>query len=156
MDSPVTKNNAYLSYRVNSSIGSTWTNSAQNNAVGVLVIDLTCIKGETHTLRRFTVFQMVSDGTTSGIQISAHTSKDVAPVFSDPGWIVVLSWKDVGPAVLDGNPPGADANGNTVKCSLEATIQAVTTRYLKLELRNDGRTGHPGYIELRQIKGYSL
>jgi len=156
MDSPVTKNNAYLSYRVNSSIGSTWTNSAQNNGTGVLVIDLTCVKGDTRTLRRFTLFQMVSDGTTSAVQISAHTSTDMPPVYTDNSWFVVLPWKDVGPAVLDANPPGSDANGNTVKSSGECTIPIVTTRYLKIELRNDGRNGHPGYIELRQIKGYSL
>jgi len=158
IDDPLTKNNSYFSYRSNSSIGSTWTNAPIGaNGVGVLVVDLTQATDVTRTLRRFNVFQMVSDGATTSVQISGHNrTDDVVPSYMDNEWLVVLPWKEMGQAVLEANPIGADPSGNTVKCTNEYNVKAFTTRYLKIEVSNNGRNGHPGYIELRQIKGYAL
>jgi hypothetical protein len=157
MDSQFSKDNSSISYRVNSSIGSTWTNSApDSHGTAVLVVDLTTSPEITRTLRRFCIFQMVSDGATTGVQISSHPNLQNAAAYADPGWIVILPWSHVGPAAIVANPPGSDPNGNTVKVSSEYQIDPCRTRFLKIELRNDGTNGHPGYIELRQIKAYSL
>jgi len=155
MDDLLTKDNNLLSYHANITTASYWANPT-TNGVGVIVVDLTQNPGVVRTFRKFSVFQVPTDGAATGIQISTHSQiNNTIPTFQDAGWKVALPWAEVGPPIVEANPPGAEPSGNTMKCSSEYTVDGFTTRYLKIEVNNNGKYGPTTWIALRQIKGYT-
>jgi hypothetical protein len=60
----------------------------------------------------------------------------------------------VGPAQIVPLPPTVN-RGNLVRASAAITVTRFSTRFLKIEARNDGSNGSPGYIELRNVKAFA-
>jgi len=141
------------SYRSNQNSGSTWSNGGADSS-GVLVIDITC-EIRPRRISRILIFQMISDGATSHLRFSYHIDLTSNPSYSADTWIAMHDdWITIGPAITIENPPGLA--GHTVQCTHVFDLpQAIRTRFLKVEVKNDGRNGSPSYIELRQIKALS-
>jgi len=115
--------------------GSTWRVVSPNN-VAYMVIDL----GQTRTFSKAHYFQMFSDGKTT------HAAMDISATlrgYADAGWTPVHAEQ----LMANGN----DSNPSTT-ADLIASFNPVTGRYVRLQLRNDGRYGSPSYIELFKVK----
>lgn len=134
-----------LSTKSNSDSGATWYNSTQDTT-GVLIIDA-CSTGKCTTVSfvRARIFQMFSDGKTTQIRISVHPSTNTIPAWNDPGWVVVGNdFATVGAGTQTGS---ASVGDPTV-----IDLGSQTSRYIRVEVRNDGTDGDKNYIELRSIK----
>jgi len=141
----------YISPRSNYNAGSTWTSSAETNGYGSLIIDIT---GESmkYKIERFLLFQMKSDGCTSHFKLYFHKSSDAIPDHLNEEWIPLQKdWVKMGKY----EEIGYENFANTCICTMIYDIKPITTRYLKVVVKNDGTHGSPSYIELRQIKAYS-
>jgi formylglycine-generating enzyme required for sulfatase activity len=115
--------------------GSTLYNSASKGNTYV-VIDL----GQIRTFSRVLYYQMFSDGKTT------HAAMDISTTlrgYDDAGWTPVHAEQLL--ANGDGTNP-------TTTADLIATFPPVTGRYVRLQLRNDGRYGSEGYVELFKVK----
>lgn len=136
-----------LSTKVDTDSGATWDNDAPT-ITGVLVIDA-CSDG-TCTSVSFSearIFQMFSDGEVTHARLAIHAEMgDTAPAWDDAGWTIVTDqFELVG--------PGATADeGLTVSDPAVFNLGAQTSRYVRLEARNDGTRTQVDYIELRSIK----
>jgi len=140
-----------LSHRSNTNTGSTW----RTPGTGVVVIDLTRKRGQLRRLRRFLLYQMISDGYTTHVKLYYHKDLENPPVYTSNGWIpITVDWLRLGRTSEVGNPPGSDG-GNSVRPVIDHVIDPVRTRFLKIECQNDGALGNPSYIEFRQIKAFS-
>jgi hypothetical protein len=118
-----------------SSSGSTWFADGASQ-IHYMVIDL----GQSRTFTKAFYYQMFSDGKTT------HAAMDVSTVlrgYADAGWTSVHS------ELLLGNGNGTVP---TQSADLIATFPSVTGRYVRLQLRNDGRYGSQSYVELFKIK----
>ncbi len=127
--------------------GATWRakDGNQGEVTGILVIDA----GAAIDINEARVFQMFSDGKTTGIRLSVHTEFGATPpARTDAGW-QTLTGGFV--AVGAGSDPRGD--GSLVEDPTVIPISpARSTRYLRVEVKNDGTHGNPGYIELRCVK----
>jgi len=100
---------------------------------------------------------MKSDGITTEIHLSYHPSRDNAPLHTDNDWISLTdnNWIKLGPPE-ECSKPKDKTEGSTIKCSYEMDFNPIITRYLRVEVKNDGSLGTPSYIEIRQIKAYCV
>jgi len=162
IDEGTFKDHEEFSFRTNRNAGTTWSNSAAGESVGVVMADLTQNKEETRAITKFCVFQMSSDGATSHIRISYFPDTINIPTnYEDNNWIIILDWTEVGPyefATVDElNVSNAENFGadSVMKRTESWTVPTFETRFIKIEVKNDGRNGSAGYIELRQIKAFS-
>ncbi|PKQ46938.1 T9SS type A sorting domain-containing protein [Confluentibacter flavum] len=127
------------STKVDINSGATWNNNG-GTGIGVLVIDL----GTAKNIDLAQIYQMYSDGKTTHAQIYAHVNiTSSAPDHLDSGWFSLGAESVIGDGEL---------NNNTVTLPTDISLTQISTRYIKLHLRNDGRYGSSGYIELRSIK----
>jgi cysteine-rich repeat protein len=139
VDSPV------FSYKFENDSGATWSVDGVAST-GVLVVDL----GIAREVASFSVFQMFSDGKTSHIRFMSHPDMDATPpAWDDAGWIEELPYRLVPAGAAHASEPQA------VIDPLRAELaSSVTTRYLRLDVRNDGRYESEGWIELRSVKAF--
>ena len=101
-----------------------------------MVIDL----GQTRTFSKAYYYQMFSDGKTT------HAAMDVSTTirgYADAGWTSVHTEQ----VLLNGN-----TTTPTTTADLIVNFTPVTGRYVRLQLRNDGRYGSGYYIELFKVK----
>eukprot|EP01130_Rhizamoeba_saxonica_P004758 TRINITY_DN1930_c0_g1_i3.p1 TRINITY_DN1930_c0_g1~~TRINITY_DN1930_c0_g1_i3.p1 ORF type:complete len:395 (+),score=78.54 TRINITY_DN1930_c0_g1_i3:105-1289(+) len=143
-----------ISHRINTNIGSTWGNGLPNESIGVVVIDITG-QEQAVAISRFCAFQMNSDGRATHIRISAALPIDNPLPYNSTDWLVMLNWQTIGQFEEVPNPPEF-GSGNSITCTEVWRLPTFHTRYLKVELRNDGSHGSNGYIELRQLMAFSL
>jgi len=154
------KDNELFSFRTNKNTGSTWVNSSPGESTGILIADLTQQNESVVPISKFCVFQMHSDGSTTHLKISFHPSNTYAPETDDTDWVTVLDWAEIGPLAyataddLDENQRANFQLESIIKRTELFTVQTFETRFLKFEIKNDGRHGSGNYIELRQIKAF--
>lgn len=145
-----TKHSPDFCFRQNSSTGSTWSNTP--GSIGVLIVDLTQADA-TVTLSKFSVFQMESDGATTGVRIFYHPSTTTPPTgYSDQRWIPACDEQEIGGITKAPNTKGWP--GTVMRVAKKFRTDAFDTRFIKIEATNDGRHGQPCYIELMCIKGF--
>lgn len=126
--------------------GSTWSNSDEYDGYGILVVDMQQLR----TINHFRVFQMFSDGETTGIEIfmnSTYTGS-TAPLSSDGGWASVTSG-------IIPIGPGQD-NGDYISLPTAIPVTEFSSRYIKIHAYNDGSGayGDGSYIEFKGIKAF--
>jgi photosystem II stability/assembly factor-like uncharacterized protein len=121
--------------------GSTWGNSESTDGYGILVVDMQQIRNINH----FRVFQMFSDGKTTGIEIFMNTSNtgSTAPLSSDAGWVSVTS------GVIAVGP--GENNGDHISSPTAIPVTGFSSRYIKVHAYANGE----GYIELKGIKAFN-
>jgi len=135
--------------RTNVNSGATWVarDGAAAPTTGVLVIDA-CATGrcESVTFDEGRVFQMFSDGKTTHVRLSGHATRaESAPPWDDAGWSEIVAWTPVS--------AGATTDlGITVTDPTILPTPSTQTRYLRVEVQNDGAHGQEGYVELRSLK----
>jgi hypothetical protein len=132
------------SFQAKQAIGATWY-ASMANSVGVLIIDA----GSVINFSEARVFQMFSDGKTTQIRLSAHSSTgSIAPAWNDTGWSVITPGNngisDIG--------AGAQATNNRVTSPTVLSLGARSSRYLKVEAYNNGTYGDGAFIELHSLK----
>ena len=93
------------------------------------------------------VFQMFSDGKTTHLTLYASPATgDSAPAWDSNSWQQIAD-AEVGPGTLD------DVEGLVVSDpTVIALDQTVVTRYLRVDVQNDGSQADGSYIELRSLK----
>jgi len=144
------ENKITKSYKTNQNSGSTWYNA--QDAVGVIVVDMSS-SFKHRKISRLYLFQMISDGMCTHFKISYHRENLFAPAYNDANWIPLSeNWMNIGAAVGANNQDGFHVTDATVTYDLPEPIR---TRYLKIEIKNDGTLGNNNYIEIRQIKAIS-
>ncbi len=150
-----------ISLRSNPDCGTTWSSPSAGNGVGVIIIDLTGQDDKSVSFSQFYVFNMVSDGCVTHLRTLVHPSlKSPAPVYpnydttayppsqDDATWSECVGWRVIG--------SGKQApDRNKTRVSEIFNINSNSSRYLKIEAKNDGSCKTPNYIELRQIKLFS-
>lgn len=136
------ENSKTESIRANTDVGATWDNL--ESTTGVLIIDA----GSVVAFSEARIFQMFSDGEVTHAQLSIHTETGVTPpTWDDAGWTVITSSGFV--AV------GAGATldlGLTVTDPTVIALGSRSSRYIRVEVRNDGSRSSPDWIELRSLK----
>lgn len=148
-DQAPTTDDPTRSTRLNNSVGATFRDAAQG-ATGLLLIDL-CADGSCASvdLDRAVVFQMFSDGKTTQLRLAAHTDDATVPAWDDAGWRTISrgarGFVDIGPGVTVGD--GLQVSEPTV-----LPLDATNTRFVRVEVRNDGTYGDADYTELRSLK----
>ena len=139
-----------LSAKENSDSGATWRVSSDPavGTVGVLIVDA-CADGgcSTVSFSEAQIFQMFSDGKATHVRLSVHTETgSVPPAWNDSGWVDISGgYQAVGAGVND-------LITSTVTSPKVIATGQRTTRYLRIEGKNDGTLGDTGYIELRSVK----
>lgn len=148
-DQVPTTDDPALSTRWNNAVGATFRD-APAGVTGVLLIDL-CADGSCASVDvdRAVVFQMFSDGKTTQLRLASHIGDDAVPAWDDAGWRTISrgarGFVDIGPGVGVGD--GLQVSEPTV-----LDLDAATTRFLRVEVRNDGSYGDADYTELRSLK----
>lgn len=141
-DEAPTTNSPTISSKANIHSGATYGSSG-GAGTGVLVVDL----GAVQTFDQVNVFQMFSDGKTTNFRISTHAeSGATAPDWQDAGWSPLNGFDPIGPGVNLGGSP------NQVTDPTAIPLPVTASRYVKVEVRNDGTHGSPSFIELRAFK----
>ncbi len=121
-ESPTTHSPTISSKTITHS-GATWSSVG----TGVLVVDL----GVPRTFNLVHVFQMFSDGKITHFRISTHPAGGPSrPDWQDAGWTPLNGFDLIGPG---------QARGNQVIAPTAIQLPATTSRYVKVEARNDGR-----------------
>lgn len=127
----------------NSSPGLVWT-SGGTTGTGVLVVDMRVVR----TINRFSVFQSFGGGKTTHIRVYKHNSTNATtPTYDDSGWTGVMAETSV-------DSGSDDTANNRIANPTKITVTPFTSRYLKIEVRNNGSLGGTGYIELTGIKAF--
>ncbi len=142
-----TSDDKALSTKEDTDSGATWDNDYPS-VTGVLVIDA-CSDGSCTSVKfsEARIFQMFSDGEVTHARLAVHAEMgDTAPAWDDAGWTVVTdAFEPVG--------PGATTDtGLTVSDPAIFNLGAQDSRYVRVEVRNDGTRVEPDYVELRSIK----
>lgn len=132
--------------------GATWYAYDQDgaNSIGILVIDA-CATGDCSSISFNTgrVFQMYSDGKTTHLRLYVHGDQGAAaPAWDDSGWQAAGEETFIS--------AGREIDVYTVAGPTTLETGAQTTRYLKVEVRNDGAHGDDFYTELRSLKLFEL
>lgn len=138
-----------VSIRTSENSGATWYALDGEALVrGELVIDACAAGGcEAVDFREARVFQMFSDGKTTAIRVFVHpTRSDTPPAWDDAGWLELGTQTSVGPGATTDD--GITVTEPTV-IDFGATY---VTRYVRLEVVNDGTHGDASYTELRSVK----
>lgn len=131
------------SSKTNTHTGSTWSVGTAGDT-GVLIIDA----GSAVSFSEARIFQMFSDGKTTHLRLAIHsTTSATPPAWNDAGWTII----NTGDFVAIGAGGTTDA-GLTVTDPTVIAVGSRTSRYVRVEARNDGTHGSHGYIELRAIK----
>jgi hypothetical protein len=137
--------------------GATWYGDNYDDLVedpitGFLVIDAcsddSCAAVDFNEAR---VFQMSSDGKTTGLRLSIHAERGgTAPAWDDAGWETVTDFEAIG--------PGTNIDGFIVEGPTVISTGPRVTRYVRIEARNDGSNADDDgdYIELRAVKLFSV
>jgi hypothetical protein len=133
----------YWSDTISPQSASTWQSGGATGK-GVLVVDLQTAR----TINRFSVFQTFSDGKTTHIRVYQHSSTSATvPAYNDAGWVAVMPETSVTAGLND------TAN-QRIASPTKIAVTSFTSRYLKIEVRNDRSLGNPTYIELKGIKAF--
>ena len=129
----------------NNNSGATWTIFPvfSDIATGVVVIDF----GSSQLIDLLQVYQMFSDGKVTHVEFFSHYSNNLRPTHINPSWV------SMGPETIV--EPGA-ISGNNVTQPTNIQIAPVKTRFLKIHVKNKGYYGSINYIELRNIKAFSI
>jgi len=129
-------------YHTSAHEGSTWYNNG--SGYGILLVDLNQIR----TINTFRVFQMFSDGKTTGIKIFRNTvyTGGTTPDSGSDGWEEVT-------AGLTTIGTGTD-NGTYISDPADISVSDFQTRYIMLQVYNNGELGNSSYIELKGIKAF--
>jgi len=142
---PGNENSKTESIRADTDVGATWNNSGSHlDSTGVLIIDA----GSVVAFSEARIFQMFSDGEVTQAQLSIHTETGVTPpTWDDAGWTVIT------PSGFVAVGAGATLDlGLTVTDPTVIALGSRSSRYIRVEVRNDGSRSFPGYIELRSLK----
>jgi len=149
-----------ISWRSSPAVGTTWSSGGSERGTGVLVLNL----GRTKRIGIFSVFQMRSDGRTTGIRLSYHPVTGdpeidkVCPIWNsekEDDWVKLGDWVELGSGEdVYSEEDSSEERQSMVKTTDIWQVPGFYTRFLKIECRNDGRHGSPSYIELRQIKAF--
>jgi len=140
-DEPVGRDSHTHLWKAASSSGITFNNGG--GRTGYVVIDL----GEVRAATTLRLFQMFSDGKTTGAALSASSATgDEWPVFGDGSWTSLTPMLTVGAGAQSG------LSNEYVTCPSVYDFGGTAARYLKLELANNGSYGSGGYIELSSAK----
>ncbi|MCB9744573.1 MAG: hypothetical protein H6741_17740 [Alphaproteobacteria bacterium] len=132
--------------------GATWYayDGDGQRSIGILVVDA-CATGDCSdiTFNAGRVFQMYSDGKTTHLRLSTHPDTGAAaPAWDDAGWQAVVDETFIS--------AGREIDVFTVAGPTALETGEQTTRYLKVEVRNDGAHGDDFYTELRALKLFEL
>ncbi len=123
----------------NTHSGATYSRT-QGTSTGVLVVDL----GAVQVFNQVNVFQMFSDGKTTHFCMSTHPETGaIPPDWQDTGWIALNGFDLIG--------PGANLGGSVTNPTVIPLVLA-TSRYVMVEVQNDGRYGSSSWTELRAFK----
>lgn len=170
-----------VSSKSNDSSGATFYNS-HGHTTGVLVIDACSDGSCTAIdFSSAAVFQMNQDGRTTSLRIAIHPDRGAThPAWDDDGWNVVTSgfdgfvsigevvedtaggafgylYRDTGYLAGDTDDTGSDTASSvemdqTTDPTFLNFLQTNVTRYVRVEMRNDGSQGEESYVELRALK----
>jgi hypothetical protein len=141
-DEAPTTDSATVSSKTNSNSGATWYSNS-GAGTGVLVVDLGGVK----TFNQVSVFQMFSDGKTTNFRISSHAASGAgAPDWQDAGWTPLNGFDVIDAGTNLGGYPNQVTNPTSL------VLPNTSSRYVKLEARNDGTHGSPFWTELRAFK----
>ena len=141
-DEAPTTDSPTISSKTSGHSGATYSSNA-GLGTGVLVVDL----GAVQTFDQVNVFQMFSDGKTTHFRISTHAeSGATVPDWQDAGWSPLNGFDLIGPGTYLGGSP------NQVTDPTAIALPVTASRYVMVEVQNDGRHGNEGYIELRAFK----
>jgi hypothetical protein len=129
-------------YHTSAHEGSTWYNNS--SGYGILIVDLNQIR----TINTFRVFQMFSDVKTTGIRIFRNTvyTGSTIPDSGADGWEEVT-------AGLTTMGIGTD-NGTYISNPTDISVSDFQTRYIMMQVYNNGELGNNTYIELKGIKAF--
>ena len=150
-DEAPTTDSPDISTKSNGNSGAAW-GADDPLSTGVLVVDA-CASGEFSEVEfnEGRAFQMFSDGKATSIRLYIHEARgDTAPAWNDAGWEALGGFRSVGPGSLD------DEDALVVSEPSAFTVTPSITRYLKIELRNNGAYGDEGWIELRALKLFAM
>jgi len=151
-----TANDKAASTKIDEDSGAAWNNFDDNDdplaVTGVLVVDA-CKDGscESVAFSQARVFQMYSDGVTTGVRLAIHPEMgDTAPAWDDEGWVIINGgFSPVGMWATEDD-------GITVTSPAVIDVGSRTSRYVRIEAKNDLSVGDPedvgDYIELRSVK----
>lgn len=139
------ENSKTESIRADTDVGATWNNSGPHvNSTGVLIINA----GSVVAFSEARIFQMFSDGEVTLAQLSIHTATGpTPPTWNDAGWTVITPSGFV--AVGAGATPDL---GRTVTDPTVIALGSRSSRYIRVEVRNDRSRLAANYIELRSLK----
>eukprot|EP01130_Rhizamoeba_saxonica_P005239 TRINITY_DN2100_c0_g1_i1.p1 TRINITY_DN2100_c0_g1~~TRINITY_DN2100_c0_g1_i1.p1 ORF type:complete len:451 (+),score=91.35 TRINITY_DN2100_c0_g1_i1:49-1353(+) len=141
-----------VSSRTNRNQGSTFRNAQQEDSTGIIIADITG-NVEKAKIALLMVFNMLdSDGMTSHVRFLMHeSSSNDFPNAQDPGWEELIPWQEIAISnAVTETPYHAAQVAETYELD-----EPIYTRYLRIEVKNDGRYGQESYIELRQVKAFS-
>ncbi|MEM7138747.1 MAG: hypothetical protein AAF500_19375 [Myxococcota bacterium] len=139
------------SERANPFAGPSWRNHG-SDVWGVLVIDA-CSDGDCEAIdfNEARVFQTYGYSKLTDLRLYVHPHRgDEPPAWDDAGWEVAVDQEDIG----EGADPFGD--GSMVGDPTVFVTGAQVTRYIRLEVANDGsHGGDTGSIDFRAIKLFS-
>lgn len=131
--------------------GATWS-APGFTGTGVLVVDLLSSKA----INQVNVFQMFSDSKATHIQMYGHASTSAtAPGHTDSGWYSLFAENTIG-AGTTGYLGYTLGGGGLVSTPTVISFSQVTTRYVKIHVRNTGANGGGEWIELGGIKLFNV
>eukprot|EP00698_Gefionella_okellyi_P024372 TRINITY_DN8573_c0_g1_i1.p1 TRINITY_DN8573_c0_g1~~TRINITY_DN8573_c0_g1_i1.p1 ORF type:complete len:468 (-),score=51.35 TRINITY_DN8573_c0_g1_i1:56-1327(-) len=125
--------------------GSTWVKGTNPANCGLLVVDML----KPRRIGMFSAFQMYSDGKCTHMEIFAHPRlSEPCPQPTDP------EWYSVGAEQVMNHPLEDDLPEQAVSPAHKWTVTPFTSRYLRINARNDGRYGDGYYIEFKGLKAF--
>jgi hypothetical protein len=149
-DEGLATNSLATSIKTNDNSGATWYayDDPEERVTGVLIIDAcsdsSCSSITFNTAR---VFQMFSDGKTSDIRLYTHGELgNTPPAWNDAGWQGIDEFEIVASGI------DLSGDGLIVSDPTSLSFNTSTSRYLKIEVTNDGAYDDGDYIELRSVK----
>ncbi|MCB9758885.1 MAG: hypothetical protein H6739_03520 [Alphaproteobacteria bacterium] len=144
-----------VSSKSNPDSGATWYSHhgiTDELMVGVLIVDA-CSDNSCTTVDfdEARIWQMYSDGKVTSLQLSVHAETGgTAPAWDDGGWTTITGWEAIGAGTADNEEYTAVSNPTVL------STPSQTTRYLRVEVLNEGTLGDPDFTELRAIKLFDM
>lgn len=155
-DEPPETHSPIASVKTNVDSGATWSGneaaSGNEPVTGILVIDA-CSDGSCDAIdfNDARVFQMYSDGKATQLRLAVHPDRsDSAPAWDDAGWETVTGFEEL----REGTDVFAD--GIVAESPAQLLTGPQVTRYVRVEVRNDGSFDGGDYIELRSVKLFAM
>eukprot|EP00736_Rhodelphis_marinus_P014119 Rmarinus@m.15323 len=144
-------NNPHYSFRLNEGTGTCFTNGP--GSTGIILVDLTLQDKQTRCLNRFVHMESTGGGSLTHLRIWTHPeSADCfgCPRWNDHRWVCVLPWQH-----SRGSRLSDVVDGYKVACDPDLwEVDSFTTRFLRIDMRNDGSAGDGGNIVCRQLKAF--